>query len=162
MVHYNDVDKLDISEYHKFYKNIKLGKSYGRGVFAAKDFTKNEVLEVAPYIIDKDSAFNDYIFSSHLKDYTSIIVLGYGSIYNHNDDPNVGYILMSDKDDNIDKMYFIYYAKRDIKKDEECKISYGKGWWRSRGIKAQTNDHTDDNKTTNKSDKKSKTKSKVP
>jgi len=137
MVHYKSIGKLDISEYHNFYKDIKLGKSFGRGVFADKDFAKGEVLEVAPYILSEKSAFNDYIFTSHLPNYKSIIVLGYGSIYNHNDDPNVGYFLMDDKDDNVDQLYFVYYAKKDIKKNEECKISYGKTWWKSRGVESQ-------------------------
>lgn len=135
MVTIEDTNTLPVEEYNKFYKDIRLGISYGRGIFANRSFKKGEVIEIAPYILDKGVAFNDYIFSSHMPKYKSLIVFGYGSMYNHSDTPNVNYVLMHHNSDKPEDSYFIYYAKRNINKDEECKISYGKDWWTTRNIK---------------------------
>ncbi len=137
MVKLDEVDKVPLEKYNKFYKHIRLGISSGRGVFSKKEFKKGEIIEIAPYTLDKGAAFNDYIFTSHVPDYESLIVFGYGSMYNHSDTPNVGYVLKHSTSTNDVDSFFVYYAKQDIKQDEECKINYGKDWWTTRSIKQQ-------------------------
>lgn len=56
---------------------------------------------------------------------------GYGSIYNHSDDPNVDYII------NAKKRIATIKADRTIQKDEEIFVSYGDKWFSSRGWKAK-------------------------
>ena len=136
----DDVGNLNISKYSKFYRNLRLEltDSKGRGVFAKKSFTKGEVIEVAPVILDsKQTAFVDYIFDSAHPDYKSMLVLGYGSIYNHANKPNVKYYLLDfDKNDpDQSQMFNVYYADRYIEQGEELTISYGTEWWKSRQVR---------------------------
>jgi len=129
--------ELDMSTYSSYYANLRLGVSMGgRGVYAKKSFIKGETIEIAPFICDTTFSFQDYVFQSHLPDYKSILVLGYGSMYNHTNRPNVKYKLASIENDNT-KMFMIYYANRNIDENEELTINYGSSWWSSRNIKAK-------------------------
>ena len=131
----DDIDTISDTDYNKFYRYLIIGTSLGkgRGIFAGRNFRKNQIVEIAPYIGDTSSGFQDYIFLSHLPQYESVLALGYGSIYNHSNDPNVKYTLLS-SNDKIENAYFVYYANRDIPKGGEMLISYGRGWWRSRNL----------------------------
>lgn len=129
---------LSLKQYNNYYennylnsnvyiKNSKYGGTGGRGVFANKDFKKNDIVEIAPFILDKYTKvkgnMKDYIFA-HGDDVA--LVLGLVSLYNHSDDPNV--II------NFVDSYVNIIAVKDINKDEEILISYGKGYWESRDI----------------------------
>lgn len=97
----------------------------GYGVFANKSFKKGDVIERAPFLEIETPYGNElmnYVFQSHLDRTKSLIVFGYGSIYNHSLTPNVVYSinpqLPSDR-------LFTYQAAKPIKKDEELFINYG-------------------------------------
>ena len=73
--------------------------SRGRGVFAARSFDRGETIEVCPVIVlsEADAARLD---DTHLYNYyfgwgpdgrEAAIALGFGSLYNHADDPNAVY-----------------------------------------------------------------------
>ena len=104
----------------------------GSGVFATKDFNKDDVLEVVPVLkIPIESVSNnilkDYVFMYDDNNYG--VALGYGSIYNHQDDPNVIYSYSDDKE------FMIYKTLKDIKSGDELFVSYGIGWWNHRNLK---------------------------
>lgn len=95
---------------------------HNRGVFANRNFEKSDIIEVCPVIpiSEKDfkklkgTALENYPFSWN--DDSTCIVLGYGSLYNHSDTPNIKWF-----DTDLVK---VFYALRDIKKDEELLYNY--------------------------------------
>ena len=119
----------------KNWHKIGIGKSEngGKGVFALQTIKSGELIEEAPYIqVPKDllqtEPLCDYLFM--IDDERCAIVFGYGSIYNHNNQPNLKY-----ETDPVKKC-MCYYAKRDITPGEELTVTYGKDWFYTRG--AQT------------------------
>ena len=122
------------NRYKMFNSNTNyIGKSKigGRGVFAGRTYIKGEIVEISPCIADNITAFNkgmlkDYIFSHKIPFH--ILSFGYGSMYSHSDNPNLSYAVSETDDD----LHMIFTAKKDIHKDEELFISYGKNWWTSR------------------------------
>lgn len=102
-------DKLDVLE----------SKNRGRGVFANRAIKKGEVIEIAPVLRipkrDKkkihDTFMHQYVFED-------VLVLGYGSLYNHSYCPNA--IYEWDEENGT----FIYTAIRPINKGEEVFINY--------------------------------------
>ena len=96
----------------------------GRGVFAGKAFKKNDVLERSPVIILPIEEVTDLsVLDSYSFDWDRghAVVLGYGSLYNHSDTPNM----------RMEKIYneleVIFIALRDIKEGEELTYQYGGG-----------------------------------
>lgn len=105
-------------------------KGGGRGVFANKDFKKDEIVEICPLISDnsgnlKNSLLGDYVFQDELLEDSDLVVFGLGSIYNHSFNNNINY-----EQDNKGNM--IFTANRDIKKGEELYNNYGEDYWNSR------------------------------
>lgn len=109
---------------------IKVGDSpiQGRGVFAT-DFIKNgELIEECHFVKLIESDFNrldksvqDISFAWPLFTLGShAIVLGFGSIYNHNNDNNATWLT------DVDKNCFIFKAIRDIQPGEEICTNYMK------------------------------------
>lgn len=97
----------------------------GRGIFATRDFTKGECVEISPIIrLERDdpaianprSMVPHYVFT-FAEGYEGF-ALGYGSLYNHSYDPNMLYR----KD--AAQQAVVFTARRDIKKDEELTITY--------------------------------------
>jgi len=120
--------KLNRRMFNEFYKHLVLGKSHGLGVFAGKSFRPQETVEIAPCIHNPDmysEAFGDYVFESSVPGYASTLVLGYGSLYNHAEQPNLDYYTYNER-------FMLYYANRPIKLGEELTINYGPGWWDGR------------------------------
>jgi hypothetical protein len=119
-----------------FDRNLYIGHSniggpYGRGVFAGRNFREGETVEIAPYIQDKISnvrgIMKDYVYKKpHTVD-DIVIVFGYGSMYNHSQDPNTHL--------RVDDSNLVITANKDIDKDEEIFISYGDGYWEHREMK---------------------------
>lgn len=109
---------------------IKETKNKGRGLFANKDFKKDEIIEKSPVIIissDKNTPkeINDILFQTD-DDNKFLLCLGLGSLFNHSDNENVYYLF----EDNF--LYF--YAKDNIKKGNELSINYGETWFSDRGL----------------------------
>ena len=116
---------MDLPFEVKFSDKIK-----SRGLFATRDIKKGEIIETCPSLLDKDSNWgktvaNDYVFEYNNTD--SALVLGYCSMLNHSDNPNIDYEF-KDKD-------LVLTANRNINKGEELFNSYGDHWWESRDYK---------------------------
>lgn len=113
-----------------FQNNIYVSKStlHGFGVFAAKTIRKNEKIEECYMIICKggDRGLEDFYFDARGK---YAFFTGFGSIYNHADDPNSDYSI------NINKRIATIKATRTIHKGEEIFVSYGEKWFKSRNLK---------------------------
>lgn len=115
---------------------IGIGKSKvgGKGVFAMKAIRDGEVIEEAPYItvpmeLLKTEPLCDYLFA--IDDERCALVFGYGSVYNHANQPNVSYEV------DPSKRCMIYYAKREISPGEELTVTYGKDWFYTRGMQTK-------------------------
>ena len=102
----------------------------GRGVFAARSFVEGEEVEVCPTVEvprdEVDGVLSDYVFDSVRVKGGVVLVLGYGMLYNHADDPNMEY-------DQDDEGVVTFSASRAISEGEELTITYGDDWWSSRG-----------------------------
>jgi SET domain-containing protein len=107
---------------------IKNSEKIGsRGVFATKNYKKNDIIEICPTISEETSKFDgilkDYIFKYDNK--YSLLAFGFCSMYNHSDDYNALWTILS-------KNQIKMYATKDIKKGEEILTSYGDGYWQTR------------------------------
>jgi hypothetical protein len=104
---------------------------HGRGVFATRRFRKGQLIERCPTVEVADGdvvgRLDDYVYAS-VKKGDSLIVLGYGMLYNHSADPNVEY-------DQEEPSTIEYRAVRTIEPGEELTIDYGDEWWDTRGLK---------------------------
>ncbi|MCB0641975.1 MAG: SET domain-containing protein-lysine N-methyltransferase [Phaeodactylibacter sp.] len=98
----------------------------GRGVFTREVITVGTLIEVAPVIVlpGKDTAkihatrLHDYYFIWGENDDQCAIVLGYGSLYNHDFQPNTEY------QPNFEEQTLEFYAIRNIPAGEEIKVNY--------------------------------------
>jgi len=74
----------------------------GRGVFCTDDIQKGSVIEICPVIVlnKKDTQaihktkLHDYYYLWDAKEGSSAIVLGFGFIYNHSENPNAEFELL--------------------------------------------------------------------
>lgn len=115
----------------KLFKNtiyIKKSSLHGYGVFAEKTIKKGKKIEECYIIISKggDKTLEDFYFDVKGK---YAVFTGYGSIYNHSDEPNADYTI------NIKKRIATITAAKTIQKGEEIFVSYGDEWFSSRGLK---------------------------
>jgi hypothetical protein len=100
-------------------------------VIAKTHFARGEIIEMCPAIIlgEESKAINkikDIIFEIDKDKNEWALVLGYGSLYKHNDKPNVEYAYNK----LTKQMYFI--TKRTVKQGEELTINYGQDYWMER------------------------------
>ena len=105
------------------------GTASGRGVFASRGFKSGETVEVCPVVVVNTLANNlpeeiacilfgwSYLVTRQAGPRTAV-VLGYGSMYNHNNPANMRY----EADDRLKTLRFI--AVRDIVPDEELTVNY--------------------------------------
>jgi uncharacterized protein len=96
-----------------------------RGVFAATNIRKGQVIEVCPVVVipKKDQKRVDRTFVMDYYFYWGrqnqpAIALGYGSLYNHSYAPNAEY------EENVKRRVIIFRAIKDIKKGEEIRTNY--------------------------------------
>ncbi len=103
----------------------------GRGVFAAKSYKPTEIIEICPTIVDNGivldrTKLKDYVFK--YDEFNNLVCFGNGSLYSHNDKPNTAYKIKT-----IDgEPYIIFFAIKNINKDDEIFVSYSKKWWNDR------------------------------
>jgi SET domain-containing protein len=102
------------------------------GVFSDSFIPKGTTIEIArslklknKHLFQDDNILNDYVFK--LDDKHSLIALGFGSLFNHSDNPNVTYRVTDGK--------VFYTTTTEIYPDKEIFVSYGDTWWKSRDIK---------------------------
>jgi len=98
------------------------GTALGRGVYAAAPIPVGEVVEVAPVVL---LALDSQPFPGVVRrlvynwSQTHVaLALGYGSLYNHNDQPNLHF-----KRD-LKKLTVSFYARHEIGAGEQLTISY--------------------------------------
>ena len=102
---------------------VKQVQGKGRGVFSDADIKKGDTIETSPVIIlsKKDSQqiagtlLDEYIFNWNG---LAAIGLGLTSMYNHDDNNNAQFLLMSGE------YSIIIQAIKDIEKDTEICINY--------------------------------------
>jgi SET domain-containing protein len=110
---------------------VKKSSLHGYGVFANKTFKKGEIIEECYMIISKggDKTLEDFYFDAKGK---YALLTGFGSIYNHTDEPNADYTI------NIKRRLATIKAVTRIRKGEEIFVSYGEEWFKSRNIKKRS------------------------
>lgn len=143
--------------------------THGFGVFADKKIRKGELIEECYFLIGRggDKSLENFYFdaiNSKYKRYATFF--GYGSIYNHSEDPNADYFI------NLTRRVSRFVAQRTIEKGEEILISYGDHWFKERGykpveakkpeaFKGKTNSQKAKAKSKSKTKAKTKNKTKV-
>ena len=124
-------------------KQIYIGQSdivnAGRGVFASVDIKKGDVIEICPILIlwSKD---NEHVMETLLQNYvyeytagTTMMALGYGSLYNHRNAPNAKYELVEHEGMPEQNSELYITAIKSIAKNEEICISYGEDFHKTYG-----------------------------
>lgn len=109
---------------------VKKSSIQGFGVFAEENIPSDAVIEECCTLRCKET-YLDFI-NIYFKNTTTnehAIPLGYGSIYNHSDDPNADYVF-----DPIESV-MVFRSIKPIKKGEEIFIYYGPNWFQKRGMK---------------------------
>jgi uncharacterized protein len=110
--------------------SIRIGDTeHGRGVIAVAEIEKDETIEVCPVLElaegDANGVLDDYTVSLGDGEAGAALLLGYGSLYNHSEEPNAEYVALADD-------AYSFVALRSIAAGEEITISYGEEWWRTR------------------------------
>ena len=130
---FKDLESFEDLDYKSPNADIKISKKINsRGVFALKDYKEGDIIEVCPCIADDTTKFSglteDYLFKYDSK--TPLIAFGYCSMYNHSNDYNALWKVISKEKMKI-------YATKNISMGEEIFISYGDGYWKSRESSAR-------------------------
>jgi hypothetical protein len=103
----------------------------GRGVFAVRDLGAGERIELCPILaLDEEETAGtlaDYCVDAGDDSGGKVLMLGYGSLYNHSEDPNAEYVHEADD-------AYAFVAIREIAAGEQITISYGQAWWETRGL----------------------------
>lgn len=116
--------------------NLKNGE---RGLFAKKNYKKDDIIEICPTLklkgsdIAKSNVLHTYFFSPNdYSNYDSLLALGYcGLINDSKSKQNCSWVVS--KDDNNVTMY----ATKDIAQGEEFFTSYGDNYWASKKNKVE-------------------------
>lgn len=104
----------------------------GRGLFAEKEIPPRTILHIAPCILVPENEYDSHMKYTILEHYlfndkssrNKLFALGYGSLFNHANSPNVDYRI----DSNLLQITYIS-GYRTIDKDAELCISYGSDLW---------------------------------
>ena len=110
-----------------------------RGLFAKKDYKKNDIIEICPTLkmnsstIEKENIVHTYFFSPNNKTkHDSLLALGYCGLINDSKSKQNCSWIVSDDDNNI-----TMYATKDIAQGEEFFTSYGENYWASKTNKVE-------------------------
>lgn len=103
----------------------------GLSVFAREQIRDGEIIEVCPLIIlDKlvmgIDDLNDRVFVFDQDEETYALPLGYGALYNHDDEPNADWLIDKEKEQ------LRIFAVKAILPGEEITINFGESYWESR------------------------------
>jgi SET domain-containing protein len=110
---------------------------HGLGVFATQSISPGEIIEECHFITfdatADDPIFNDYRFivgrSEKLGCVKYGVLLGFGGIYNHSENPNINWR------HDTEKNCFTFFALVDINQgDELCSYYGGPDYWKSISI----------------------------
>lgn len=110
---------------------VKKSPISGYGVFADQTIPAGDTIEesYAIPVFNQEPELANYYFGLEGDERLHMLSLGYGSIYNHSDNPNAEFFL--DKENGT----IIFCAKRNIKPGDEILIHYGANWFSSRFVK---------------------------
>lgn len=105
-------------------------RGMGRGVFTTVDIKKGETIHVAPAIVlspgdmshAQDTILAYYTFDCEDIFGHALIALGYGSLFNHDNEPNV------DFEGSFYDKTVTFTAERDIEAGEQLFIDYAWDW----------------------------------
>jgi SET domain-containing protein len=142
-----------------FYVNSKImihnSNVHGYGVFAREEIKEGETIEVCRLLrlawrmaYQSDPVIRDYVWGTvncpceqcKLHGPNAFIALGFGSIYNHKDEPNTTIKL------DYEKGSMTVVAKTNIGRNEEIFVTYGQKYWMTRSNKEE-NDTKNDQST---------------
>jgi SET domain-containing protein len=108
---------------------VKGSPIHGMGVFAKENIKSGEIIENCHFTIlekpffDIDKKLQEYVFAyPKINPTKSVVVWGYGSIYNHSKNNNADWI--SDEEKNV----FTFFTIKDINEGEEIFTNYGEGY----------------------------------
>lgn len=108
-------------------ESLEIKPKHGLGVFTNKFIPKNTTIERAPTLNvhddEIDENLRDYLFTENDKE--SVLVFGYGSMYNSSKKNNLDYY-------DCGKRCIGFITNRDINAGEELTINYGDDYWNSR------------------------------
>lgn len=135
---YNITNIINLDDMHNNNEEnveIKLTSKRGRGVFAKKKFSKDDVIEscqIIPFSSDDADKIEKTILANYWFAWKTdnnpneygALCLGKGSLYNHSPSPNV--LVIKDYDNNL--IHFI--ASKEIPTGSEMTIKYGTIWFK--------------------------------
>jgi hypothetical protein len=109
----------------------------GHGIFATKKITADTTLEECPFLrINADACggiLDDYVFNTDCNDGESepghyLLVLGWGSLFNHADNHNVEYWHDTERD------LIVFHTIKDVPAGKQLFVNYGNDWWQTRDL----------------------------
>ncbi|MDQ2697107.1 MAG: SET domain-containing protein, partial [Pseudomonadota bacterium] len=102
----------------------------GLGVFADEPIPAGAVVESCPVLVIDSAEADQFAESRSLSDYLwqwendgLALALGYGSVYNHTDAPNL------EEERNYRQKAMVFRASRDIQPGEELTVRYRVVWF---------------------------------
>lgn len=112
---------------------------FGHGVFAVERIPADTTVEECPHLrirkAECSGIIDDYVFGldedtteSEEDEACYSLPLGWGSLLNHDDAPNIEYWHDQERD------LIIFYTTREIAPGEQLFIDYGKAWWQTRDL----------------------------
>ncbi|KAI9358023.1 hypothetical protein BD770DRAFT_387572 [Pilaira anomala] len=121
-------DSIPLSQ-HSLALELRSDPVKGRGVFTNQKIEGNKLVEISPVLFFNAEEYANHGKYTILDHYTYCwpggygLALGLGSMFNHDSDPNIGFIR------DIPNKLIRYMTLRTIEKDEELCISYGNHLW---------------------------------
>lgn len=111
-------------------KDISVKKSpiHGYGVFADQFIEANDIIEECYFLPLMQGVADLKHVLFRVSDNENGLLLGYGSIYNHCDEPNAAYAV------DRDRQVMVFKACRSIDVGDEIVVHYGENWFSSHGI----------------------------
>jgi SET domain-containing protein len=111
---------------------VRRSPIHGWGVFAREDIKAGEILEETYFLKiptsanEASSIFIDYRFNfPRTRPNNQVIPFGFACIYNHSNSPNASW-----ETDDVNEL-FIFFAIKNIKKDDEICTYYGdENYWK--------------------------------
>ncbi|OBZ90355.1 SET domain-containing protein 7 [Choanephora cucurbitarum] len=123
-----DEEAIALTPY-RFSFELRNDSIRGRGVFTNEPLGRNTLIEISPILFFNAAEYEEHGKYTILDHYTYCwkdgfaLALGLGSMFNHDNSPNVGFIR------DIPNKLIRYVTLRPIEKGEELCISYGQHLW---------------------------------
>lgn len=136
------IDPVDIISGHSRKVEVRRSPIHGYGIFAKEPIGKDELIEECRLLklghrsnYNHDPVLKDYVWAgkddgeqTKLHGASQYIALGFGSLYNHADEPNTNQVL------NFETEVMTIKANQLIQKDEEIFLNYGKKYFMIRNF----------------------------